>query len=112
MRINKRIAYNTFLIAQTDAPREESSQGKSNGGDKKQGDKNAQSKSAEDKNKGGVSDKEPDNLKGKKTEKKAEGLTDKVQAGSGNLDLVPYRTGLQDISKEDAGKLIRRLQKR
>ena len=51
MRINKRIAYNTFLIAQGDAPKGESSQGKSSGGDKKQGDKNAQSKSAEDKNK-------------------------------------------------------------
>ena len=112
MRINKRIAYNTFLIVQGDAPNGESSQGKSSGGDKKQGDKNAQSKSAEDKNKGGVSDKEPDNLKGKKTEKKAEGLTDKVQAGSGNLDLVPYRTGLQDISKEDAGKLIREAAKK
>lgn len=70
MRINKRIAYNTFLIAQTDAPREESSQGKSNGGDKKQGHKSAQTKSAEDKNKGGVSDKEPDNLKGKRRKRK------------------------------------------
>jgi hypothetical protein len=107
MRINKRIAYNTFLIAQGDVPKGESSQGKSSGGDKKQGDKNAQSKSAEDKNKGGVSDKDPDNSKGKKTDKKAEGLTDKVQAGAGNLDLVPYRGSLHDISKEDAAKLIR-----
>ncbi|NBS91011.1 hypothetical protein EBS67_13585, partial [bacterium] len=107
MRINKRIAYNTFLIAQGDAPKGESSQGKSSGGDKKQGDKNAQSKSAEDKNKGGVSDKDPDNSKGKKTGKKAEGLTDKVQAGAGNLDLVPYRGSLYGISKEEAAKLIR-----
>lgn len=107
MRINKRIAYNAFLIAQGDAPKGESSQGKSSGGDKKQGDKSAQSKSAEDKNKGGISDKEPDNSKGKKTDKKAEGLTDKVQAGAGNLDLVPYRGSLQGINKEDAGKMIR-----
>ncbi len=39
MRINKRIAYNTFLIAQGDAPKDESSQNKAGGGDKKQGDK-------------------------------------------------------------------------
>ena len=56
---------------------------------------------------GGVSDKDPDNSKGKKTDKKAEGLTDKVQAGTGNLDLVPYRGGLQGINKEEAGKMIR-----
>ena len=34
-------------------------------------------------------------------------MTDKVQAGAGNLDLVPYRASLQDLSKEDAAKLIR-----
>ena len=46
-------------------------------------------------------------LKRKKTDKKAEGLTDKVQAGAGNLDLLPYRASLQNLSKEDAAKLIR-----
>lgn len=112
IRINKRIAYNTFLIAQGDASIGESTQGKSEAGDKKQGDKkqgdkSAQSKSAEEKNKGGVSDKEPENSKRKKTDKKAEGLTDKVQAGAGNLDLVPYGGSLQGINKEDAGKMIR-----
>lgn len=107
MNINKRISYNLFLIAQFEDSADQSSQPKSNEGGKNQGDKNAQTKSAEDKNKGGVSDKDPDNAKGKKTDKKAEGLTDKVQAGAGNLDLAPYRAGLQDLSKEDAAKLIR-----
>jgi len=107
ININKRISYNLFLIAQFEGSADQSSQSKSNEGGKNQGDKNAQTKSTEDKNKGGVSDKEPDNSKGKKTDKKAEGLTDKVQAGAGNLDLVPYRASLQDLSKEDAAKLIR-----
>lgn len=107
MNINKRISYNLFLIAQFEDSADQSPQSKSNEGGKNQGDKNSQTKSGEDKNKGGVSDKEPDNSKGKKTDKKAEGLTDKVQAGAGNLDLVPYRASLQDLSKEDAAKLIR-----
>jgi hypothetical protein len=107
MNINKRISYNLFLISQFEGSADQSPQSKSNEGGKTQGDKNSQTKSAEDKNKGGVSDKEPDNSKAKKTDKKAEGLTDKVQAGAGNLDLVPYRGSLQDLSKEDAAKLIR-----
>ena len=107
MNINKRISYNLFLITQFEDSEDQSSQSKSNEVGKNHGDKNSQTKSAEDKNKGGVSDKEPDNSKGKKTDKKADGLTDKVQAGAGNLDLVPYRASLQDLSKEDAAKLIR-----
>ena len=107
MNINKRISYNLFLIAQFEDSADQSPQSKSNEGGKNQGDKNSQTKSAEDKNKGGVSDKEVDNSKGKKTDKKAEGLTDKLQAGAGNLDLVPYRASLQDLSKEDAAKLIK-----
>jgi hypothetical protein len=107
MNINKRIRYNLFLIVQFEDSADQSSQSKSNEGGKNQGDKNSQTKSAEDKNKGDVSDKDPDNSQGKKTDKKAEGLTDKVQAGAGNLDLVSYRASLQDLSKEDAAKLIR-----
>ena len=63
MNINKRIRYNLFLIAQLEDSTDQSSQSKSNDGGKNQGDKNSQTKSAEDKNKGGVSDKEPDNSK-------------------------------------------------
>ncbi|MCY2941523.1 MAG: hypothetical protein NTV50_07615 [Planctomycetota bacterium] len=107
MNINKRISHNLFLIAQFEDSPDQSSQSKSNEGGKKQGDKKSQTKSADDKNKGDVSDKDLDNAKGKKTDKKAEGLTDKVQAGAGNLDLVPYRASLQDLTKEDAAKLIK-----
>lgn len=107
MNITRRINYNAFLMAQYEPYGNETSQGKSGGGEKKQGDKNSQSKSSEDKSKGDVSDKDPDSSKVKKTDKKAEILTDKVQAGRGNLDLVPYRGSLQDLSRGDAEKLIR-----
>jgi len=112
MKINLRINYNAFLIAQYENSEDEIDQGRREGGDKNQGDKSSQSKSAEDKNKGGISDKGLDKSKGQKTDKKAEAFTDKVQAGKGNLDLVPYAGNLQDITKEDAGKLIREAAKK
>lgn len=107
ININLRINYNAFLIAQYENSADEIEQGRGEGGDKNQGDKNSQSKSSEGKNKVGVSDKDADKSKGKKTNKKAEAFTDKVQAGKGNLDLIPYRGSLQNISKEDAAELIR-----
>lgn len=112
MNISIRINYNAFLIAQYENPEDDSGQGRPEGGDKKKGNKSAQSKSAGDKNKGDVSDKEPDKSKGEKTDKKTGAFTDKVQAGRGNVDLVPYGGRLQDISKEEAGKLIREAAKK
>lgn len=112
MSINIRINYNAFLIAQYESSEDESGQGRPEGGDKKKGDKSSQSKSAVDETKGDVSDKQSDVSKGEKTDKKNGAFTDKVQAGSGNVDLVPYGGRLQDISKEEAGKLIREAAKK
>ena len=112
MNIKIRINYNAFLIAQYGNSEDELGQGRPEGGDKKQKDNSSQPKSADDKNKGDVSDKEPDKSKGEKTDKKAGVFTDKVQAGRGNVDLVPYGGRLQDISREEAGKLVREAAKK